>query len=166
MVKHLPVRPKQKIVDVLPISVDVLVFGWNTRKIQNLETEEVFTADAWTFLNGSANLNNAIRTGVRGKDGKKLYGFDAVADRLSALGVPITPEECKELIQQAVSQRIAFAKLMRKSDWTTSPELYDGKNEWQLISDISNIRDEMDRLLDAELRKSGLRLYNEANPKR
>jgi len=166
MVKKLPIRPKQKIVDILPISVDVLVFGWNTRKIQNLDTEEVFTADCWTFLNGSANLNNAIKTGVRGKDGKRIYGFDAMADRLTALSCPITAEQCEALVKQAYDQKIAFAKLMRKSDWTTSPELYDGENEWHVISDTKGIGDSMDKLLDAELRKSHLRLYNEGKPSR
>jgi hypothetical protein len=162
---RLPVKLKQKIVDILPISVDVLVFGWNTRKIINLKTEEVSSVEAWTFLNGSANLNSGIRRGVL-VNGKRIFGFEAMSDRLSALGCPCTVDEAKALVKQAVDLNIPFAKLMRTSDWTTSPDNYDGKNSWILMSNIKNLRDDMDAKLNVELRKYGFKLYTEGKPSR
>ncbi len=174
------------------ISLRVATFNWMLDDqnfiILNPETyeEKPIKLKVWSHV-GFVDLSGILRSGIKtlenvkakDKDGSvinrtiktgKIYAYDALSQSLSALGVPISPKECEELVTKAKESGIRFGILVRLNDLEpTSPELYAKMNKinaWKIISNTQSAmlyRDAMNLKIDASLKRSGSKIRRKRN---
>jgi hypothetical protein len=157
----------------------LISFKWMKRRFVNLETGEEVKIKFWT-KGGNVLLTPVLRKGRKilehGKETKYItdaegkiidkkvvnktrivgreYGYKALASLLSAI-YPCSVEKAKELVKEAISKNIRHTKLVLKSDLTpTSPDRYEGKNQWVVISDYPST-DKIEENVNAVLKAQG-----------
>jgi len=159
----LPIKTKEKRkVKPLPIRFYNPVFRWDDETFLNLETGEEEKHDIWKFR-ALVPLNSVFEIGRKFRDihgkislKKKVYGYQAVADALSdSRGVPISAEQVKALLDDAISKQIGHGKFVLKSDLVpTSPDLFDGENGYLFVADIPN-SNVLGQKINEALKKAG-----------
>ncbi len=169
--------------DIQGINLYLCSFTWNQRPFVNVESGEKIKIKMWSF-GGLVLLNPTLKSGrhilvhekvpkyITNQKGEVLetkilnktkiigkeYGFEALSSTLSAI-YHCSVEKAKQLVKEAKNKQIKHAKLVLKSDLVpTSPQRFQGQNEWVIISDYPSL-DEMETKINETLKamKSPLR---------
>lgn len=174
-----PIEVSEQPQRIKGITLDVGAFRFDYQEFVNLEDGSEVKGKMWKFI-ASASLVSIQRQGrkiveqrqervlIKNTKGEvvdtvmqnkaqivgKSYGYKALSEALSAI-LPISEEQTKKLIEQAKRQGLGHAIFVRKSDLVpTSPDRYEGKNEWLLMARYPKI-EIMESRINQALKASG-----------
>lgn len=176
----LPVIVESEVESEIPSGLNLYLcsFTWNKKVFVNIETGAKTKIKMWT-KGGNVWLSPVLKNGrhilshikipkhIVNKKGEivetrmvnktkivgREFGYKALSSILSAI-YPCSTERAKELVKEALDKQIAHAKLVLKSDLVpTSPQRYEGKNEWVCIADYPSsdqIQADINKVLKAQ----------------